>query len=407
MTVAVASGSVPAKPQVVLGGSAGNVLGWALPLYLLLLSGGFAFLRSPSAALRGGQLNIDRAAFDSVNAVTGTGFVQTVGQDELKPNGKLAIEILIAAGSVLTLTIGGTLVSRIAQLDYSELTIALASIGLVASSGILGAATLSDTAMHGALQGVGAIGNCGLLLDASPGNAGNETVMLVLLPLTILGGLGVPVVLECGQYLFKRRRLSAHTVAVLSTTAFIYVLGTVALGVLGQFDAANASAMTINSRSAGFSLLPIDSISRLGQWLVLALMAIGAAPGGSGGGWKVTTPLVLWRGALRNFRGKPSSPMFSIAIVWSAVFAVLVFGGSLVLIGLQPQIPADRSLFLAVSAATNTGLSYGPVSMVGGGLYALGGIALLGRLLPMGVLLWCCRAGERSSVGDGVAVAVG
>jgi Trk-type K+ transport system membrane component len=77
-----------------------------------------------------------------------------------------------------------------------------------------------------------------------------------------------------------------------------------------------------------------------------------------------------------------------IAAVWVGAYEAIVLVSLLVLLWSEPQAPADRLVFLAVSAASNVGLSHEPVSLSAIGLYTLTVAMLVGRLAPMGVLWW-------------------
>ena len=379
-----------------------DILGWALPLYLLLICGGFAFLRSPQATAHGSELSVDRAAFTSMNAATCTGFSQSIALDGLRPLGRAGIVILIAGGGLLTLSIGGTLVSIGAGLGYTERTIVVTSASMLVAAALLGSATLSDTALHGAMQGIGAISNCGLLVAGTLGGVGKLSTWTVLLPLSVIGGLGAPVVLDVGRRVFSGRALSKHSLAVMLWSAMVYLAGTVVLRCLFTASATAASAMALNSRSAGFDLVPLGSFTQSGFWMIMALMVIGSSPGGSGGGLKVTLPIVLWRGFVQCYRGKVPQRSFAVSLAWTAGFLLLVFVGTIVLVGLQPQVPGDRMLFVAVSAATNVGLSGDPITMVGTPLFVLGALAVLGRAVPFLILWWWSRGVASES--DGIAV---
>jgi hypothetical protein len=67
----------------------------------------------------------------------------------------------------------------------------------------------------------------------------------------------------------------------------------------------------------------------------------------------------------------------------------------------QPDLNADRLLLLAVSAASNAGLSHDRVAIVGPGLAALSATMLLGRLLPWGLLWWLAAAAPDENVAIG------
>jgi Trk-type K+ transport system membrane component len=54
----------------------------------------------------------------------------------------------------------------------------------------------------------------------------------------------------------------------------------------------------------------------------------------------------------------------------------------------EPQMPADRLLFLSFSAVGNVGLSHDPLTVSDGGLYVLSASMLAGRIAPVLILWW-------------------
>src|SRR5205814_5063498 len=123
--------------------------------------------------------------------------------------------------------------------------------------------------------------------------------------------------------LFRRGALSRHTLTVLSLSAGLYLAGFILL-LPGSFsvDGTNrvvvASAMSLDARSAGFPFVAIGSFSRAAQWMLIVLMLIGAAPGGSGGGMKVTALFHFVRGVRRSLRREASLRITGIAATWIA-----------------------------------------------------------------------------------------
>jgi len=63
----------------------------------------------------------------------------------------------------------------------------------------------------------------------------------------------------------------------------------------------------------------------------------------------------------------------------------------LLLLAQAPQLPADRAVFLASSAAIGTGISHDPVSLTDAPLYTLGLAMIAGKLLPLFMLGWMAR----------------
>ena len=87
--------------------------------------------------------------------------------------------------------------------------------------------------------------------------------------------------------------------------------------------------------------------------------------------------------------------------MWVGLYAAIVFGGLLLLLWRVPDMSADRLLFLAVSAASNVGLSHDPVPTAGPGLYTLCLLMLAGRIVPVAVLWWMARAVDDADLAVG------
>jgi Trk-type K+ transport system membrane component len=147
-----------------------------------------------------------------------------------------------------------------------------------------------------------------------------------------------------------------------------------------------ASAQAINSRTVGLPL-PIGDVRPV-HWILIVLMAVGGVSGAAAGGIKMTTLARIWSGARATLRGDAPGRVFAIALVWFGGYGLLVFATLLALLATNPDQPADRLIFLVVSAVSNVGLSHNPVAIVGPGMFVLCGAMFLGRALPLAVLWW-------------------
>ena len=125
-------------------------------------------------------------------------------------------------------------------------------------------------------------------------------------------------------------------------------------------------------------------------------MAIGAASGGTAGGLKVTTLLAASRD------GPAHHPAHRPAIVWITIYVSIVAIAMLILLTTESQVFPDRALFEVISATSNVGLSWGPMSPspIGTCLYSV--LMVLGRTLPW-IILWHCarRAGDEEALAIG------
>jgi len=255
-----------------------------------------------------------------------------------------------------------------------------------------------------------AFGNSGLYAGRLPGEAAWQS-HLVLLPLALIGGLGLPVIMELWER--PRRggeRLSSHTLSVLAWTAGVYLVCALLLLALQWPDnsfiawrhtVATVSREAINARSAGF---PFDFATywpRVVQWVTIALMIVGAAPAGTGGGVKVTTLAVISAGTRDALRDRPAGRLFGVALIWLAVYTLMLGIALLVLLTTEPQMPGDRLLFLAASALGNVGISHDPIALSQAGWYALSATMLAGRVAPVLMLWWVVDSAPSAQIAVG------
>ncbi|WP_293914139.1 TrkH family potassium uptake protein [Sphingobacterium sp. UBA5789] len=130
----------------------------------------------------------------------------------------------------------------------------------------------------------------------------------------------------------------------------------------------SAFFMTNASRSAGFNSVNLNFLSGPTVIMVTSLMWIGASPGSTGGGVKVTTVAIALLNILSLARGKDSIDIFKRRIIPESVnkaFAIILLSGvtigiSFVLLNLSdPGKGMKELLFETVSAYTTCGLSLG------------------------------------------------
>jgi trk system potassium uptake protein TrkH len=366
---------------------------------VLLTAAGALVLRTPAAS-RPGTMNFDRAVFAAFNAATLTGFQLPINPDELKPLGQFTIALLMAAGTLAALVVGGWALVRLLSLPYSDQQIVQSSVMVYLAVVLVGATVLMPHGVEvgaATFQAASAFGNCGLTLGRLPGVLDWRT-HVVLLPLALIGGLGIPVLIDLGLSLTQLRRPLPHTIAALTTTAGVYLLGLGLILLLEWLGDSSMRAATIrgsaemfNSRSLGMPLGSFNGLTRASQWVVLLAMAIGASPGGTGGGIKGTTLLVLGRDVRRLLGGKSAGRMLGVACVWVTIYLGLTFGTTLCLMLTESQLSADRVLLLSISAASTCGISHEPISITGTGLFILSFTMLAGRLIPLAILWWSAR----------------
>ena len=132
----------------------------------------------------------------------------------------------------------------------------------------------------------------------------NYYVQAVIMFMIMAGGLGFMVWVELAEYR-KKRRLSLHAKVVLQFSVIFWVGGAVLLALLewsnprtmgglsvpGRIMA--ALIQSVSTRTAGMNTIDLAACSPISKLLMSVLQFIGAAPGSTGGGVKVTTFAVL------------------------------------------------------------------------------------------------------------------
>jgi Trk-type K+ transport system membrane component len=375
----------------------------------------------------GEELSIDRAMFLSFSTGTLTGFQLSIGAADFNPEsreGPAILLILVVAGSLFTMIVGAMAAVRALRLNYSDSDVVNAALTAQLSAMVIGAAGLALTGVNvsdGFYEAACAFGNCGAVVTGRahrlPGFA-TIGVQGVLLPLSILGGLGLPVLMDLFHRIFSpRRALSRHTQTTLTLAAGVYLLGTwglfialsarpqaksTDLATASQWDQGDqamriddarhrfiaASTMAINSRSMG---LPLGLESRFigpSQWLIVLLMMVGASSAGTGGGIKAGTLYEAGKGVRSALVGGAVKRSAGVAAVWIAGYLVIAGVCFFLLACLQQEESVERLMFIVVSAVSNVGLSHDAVSLVGPSLGVLIGGMLLGRLVPLAILWW-------------------
>ena len=132
----------------------------------------------------------------------------------------------------------------------------------------------------------------------------NYYVQAVIMFMIMAGGLGFMVWVELAEYR-KKRRLSLHAKVVLQFSVIFWVGGAVLLALLEWSNPRTMGSLSVpgkimaalfqsvSTRTAGMNTIDLAACSPISKLLMSVLQFIGAAPGSTGGGVKVTTFAVL------------------------------------------------------------------------------------------------------------------
>lgn len=216
----------------------------------------------------------------------------------------------------------------------------------------------------------------------------NPIVLITLSLLIIVGGLGF-IVWENFLNIKSRKKLSLHTRAVLIMTGILIVAGTLFYFFAEGRNPATMKNMnfgekllnsffsSVSARTAGFNSISTSDMTEFSQLGTTLLMFVGAAPGSTGGGIKVTTLMMIVmtvvsyianRNDVELFRHKIDKLTIYRTMVITVLSMVAVF---ICFSALYFSVPENKTagavqcLFDAVSAFSTTGLSAGTTELTG------------------------------------------
>lgn len=202
-------------------------------------------------------------------------------------------------------------------------------------------------------------------------------VIYTIAGLVITGGLGFIVWKDLFEFA-RTRTLLLHTKVVLTISAFLIVFGAVfffifeagnpaTMGNLTLLEKINSSVFhSITTRSAGFNTIPINDMTETSKVGTMLLMFVGAAPGSTAGGVKVTTFSVIIIAILSQLKGSGDVIIFkrrvsnytvnkSLAIIGLSAIWVITF--TTVSLALEKDQTFLNMFFEITSAFATVGLS--------------------------------------------------
>jgi trk system potassium uptake protein TrkH len=226
-----------------------------------------------------------------------------------------------------------------------------------------------------------------LFSDSFVGYQSSVLLVAVVTILVIFGGIGYQVIFEFFLWLRDRLqgkkacvRFSLNFKVVLSTTLALLAFAIVAYsfiewknpetlgGLSWREKLLNTWFQAVTPRTAGFNTIDISKMTSAGLFLTIALMLIGASPGGTGGGMKTTTVRILTNATKAILQGQEEVILYqrkvAISLILKAVgvligsFATVVLATMLISLT-DPELNFIQILFEVVSAFATVGLSTG------------------------------------------------
>lgn len=267
----------------------------------------------------------------------------------------------------------------------------------------------------------------GLRDDSLTAYQSDPVINLTIMALIIAGGIGYPVMRDLyrnwkSSHGLTWRRLQLNTKLVLVGTGLLILLGTIAIGFLEWKSSLHDKPLgtrvlialfhSVSARTAGFNTINLQEFTNATLFVLVLLMYVGAAPGSAGGGFKISTFMVLALHAWSKLRGKLRVRVFRRTIpgnvVSQATATVLLFafigtvGLCLLLVAEEADAPHVEAqgeflwaLFEIVSAQATVGLSIGFTGLLSAmGKILIIALMFIGRIGPVS-LVAILTLGER------------
>ena len=387
--------------------------------FLILLGTGLLML--PISHQSGQSLSFIDALFTATSGVCITGLSSIQCNAVLSGFGQAVLMLLIQIGGMGITTLGvGIILLTGKKIGIRERTLIKESLNQPSFQGILRLLKVMLMVTFG-IEGAGAVLSFPIFVQDYP--VGKAVWLSVFHSVSAFNNAGfdliggsslavyrnhVPMLLHIAQ---KRRfrRFSLHTKVVLTMTVLLLTVGTLLLHAtqhgLTWVQSFFYSAVT---RTSGFSIYDLGDFSNASLLCMVLLMFVGAAPGSTGGGIKVTTLFVcIWSAIAytRNqhptvFRRRFSQEVRDKALMIFLMGLSVVLVSTFLLCMLEPDASFIQVLMETTSAFATVGLSCG----LTGGLSGLSKLVLIltmyiGRLGPLTVAtLWIVQGRRNSEI---------
>ena len=237
----------------------------------------------------------------------------------------------------------------------------------------------------------------------------NYYVQAVVIFMIIAGGLGFMVWVEIGQF-HKKHRLSLQAKVVLSFSVILWFGGAALIALMEWNNPASMGGLSVpgklmaalfqsvSTRTAGMNTIDLAACGPITKLLMSVLQFIGAAPGSTGGGVKVTTFAVIILTIRSVAQGRDDCVIAEHHIESKTVYramtiivigALAAFGSAVVVYyNTSDAVSVIDAIFESCSAFGTVGLSVGVTGQLNTGakiLYML--VMFTGRVGPVSLAM--------------------
>lgn len=202
-------------------------------------------------------------------------------------------------------------------------------------------------------------------------------VNLVVMSLIVIGGIGFIVWDDLFTKKLNYRKYKLHTKVVLTSTVILILVSFILFMIVERDNVLDGLSMgdrvlasmfhSITPRTAGFNTIDTANLTEASSFLTMILMFIGASPGSTGGGIKITTFVILIMAIVTYFKKQEDVNIYgrriNLSVVKrsffsSAYYIILIVLGTFLILVIQP-LPIKDILFEVFSAIGTVGLTMG------------------------------------------------
>lgn len=374
---------------------------------VLIFLGGL-LLNLPVASNSGISIGFVNALFTATSATCVTGLIVADTLTQWTLFGQIIILVLIQVGGLGIITLAtffsailgrkvgmkGRILAQASISEYSFTEVVAIIKGIVLITLVIEAAgailfSIRFVPMFGlkgiymsVFQSISAFCNAGFDLMGGYKSLtdfnGEPIILYTTAALIVIGGLGFIVWKDLYEY-HETRTLYLHTKLVLMMTVLLIFGGAMfflfqeysnpsTMGALNFTEKINAAMFqSVTTRTAGFNSIDVDGMTEISKMFSVFLMFVGAAPGSTAGGVKVTTLAIVIVAIVSNIRGNSETVVLkrkvgqdvinkSLAIIGLSM--ILVFAMTTIIIAIE-DMPFINVLFECTSAFGTVGQSTG------------------------------------------------
>lgn len=224
-------------------------------------------------------------------------------------------------------------------------------------------------------------------------------LQIVLMILMAIGSIGIFVIEDLKKNKYKNfSKLKLQTKIILVYSLIFTIIPAILIKMFEpQMSIINSLFMALSARTAGFTLINLESFSVASKLLLIVIMFIGGAPASTAGGMRVVVPAIIISTVIATLKERENTIMFwkkipnivvRKAYAIFIIFIMLSIFASMLLAYCNREVSLLEVIFETVSSLTNAGLAVAgttSVNVIGDMLLLL--LMFVGRIGPIAMVM--------------------